>query len=140
MPTPRKSLTKDQIGTAVGLELLQLLERITDDGKLEIEEIQNLQGWLINHRSAGIPAIDHLIPIMARIAEDGVVSPIEIQLIQDEVENVLPVNIRQIVKFKRKHYESEQRETTKLEASKVKELNRKLDCFNFFVIGINYEG
>jgi hypothetical protein len=140
MAAPRKSLTKAQIETAVGLELLQLLERITDDGKLDIEEIQTLQDWLIDNRSAGIPAIDHLIPVMARIAEDGVVSPAEISLLQKEIEIVLPADIRQIVKFKRKHFESQNKEIEKAEAAEAKKRNRKIRSFNVVVVGVNYEG
>jgi hypothetical protein len=54
--TPRKSLTKSQLETAEAVELLALLQTVTEDGRVLEDEIAALRQWLDDNASSELPA------------------------------------------------------------------------------------
>jgi hypothetical protein len=71
---PRLSLTKAQLQSEVGAELLALCQTVTADGVLTKEETIELKAWLEEHRNNDLPAIEFLVATLERILEDGKVT------------------------------------------------------------------
>jgi len=55
----RLSITKTVLQTTAGIELLQVLQSIADDGELLEDEVVSLRGWLAN-QPVHMPAHDDL--------------------------------------------------------------------------------
>ena len=87
----RVYLSKTDVATDAGAELLQLCLRITDDGKIDLEEIKSLIRWLrVNWKNESIPAIPYLYDIMKRITADRVIDKDELLELQIAIERVIP--------------------------------------------------
>jgi hypothetical protein len=99
----RITLTKAQVASSVGRELLDVLVRITDDGEIELSEVRELQAWLErNERSIeNIPAVGWLSEVVGGILADGEITTEEhVELIR-AVERVLPLEERATAQVKR---------------------------------------
>ena len=92
--TPRPSLTKKHLEQAVAIDLLQLLQTVTADGRLLPDEIKVLGAWLRDRRQEDLPAIAHLSGIVERVLADGRVSDEERAFVQKTVESILPTSER----------------------------------------------
>ena len=90
----RVTLTKDQIESAAGAELLELCQEIAEDGRLTDVEIGELKQWVARHQDAGVPAIEFLSETIKQILEDGVVTATERSQLHRAVERVLPSEAR----------------------------------------------
>lgn len=152
--TPRKSLTKSQLATASGIELLEILKQATADGRLDEPEIRSLSAWLSSRSDANMPGAKHLREIASRVLEDGVISPEEAREMHEEIERVLPPELRRDAIAKRRAVEAEERaalkrrveeELAQLRSQRAAELeielaNRPEMTFDFLVAGVAHEG
>lgn len=98
----RVSLTKKQLTTAEGMELLSLLVAITKDGEASLGEVQHLRDWLDAKASADLPAITWLREIVGAVLADGKVTPEERVEMLLAFERVLPPEERVVAKLNRK--------------------------------------
>ncbi len=58
-------LTKQQCEDGIGAELLSLCTRISEDGAISGDEVEQLLRWLRSNQNAGLPAIAHLTTTMS---------------------------------------------------------------------------
>jgi len=89
------ALTKAQLQTSLGTELLSLCRSVTSDGRLEPEELTALRQWLDDAAAADMPALQHLRLVIGRVLADGRITPEEYQEVYRAVEAVLPFEDRQ---------------------------------------------
>lgn len=147
MTGPRVSLTKEQIESGAGAELLSLCQTVTADGSLSDEEVSALSQWLQDNRSAELPAIAFLVPVVEHIVADGVVTADERRQLFQAVERVLPQDVRgmsRAARLAREQIEKEQRkaELSASQAAEREERNRNepVERFDFMVAGAKFEG
>jgi len=63
--------------------LLGIIEGITIDGSINDDEVQFLENWIKDHRiNEQKPPYDKLIPLVAEVISDGVLTPHELSLIK----------------------------------------------------------
>lgn len=144
---PRPSLTKKQLTTREGMDLLDLCQTVTEDGSLSEEEVGILKKWLDENRSADLPAITLLTSTIEQILEDRIITPEERKDLHKAIETVLPIEIRSDVISKRRAVEKEEREAEKKKRDAEKESireererNSPIDQYDFMVAGVRYEG
>lgn len=144
---PRLSLTKSQLQTGVGAELLALCQAVTEDGVLSKEEIVALRRWLTVNRAADLPAVAFLVATVERIIADGKVTRDEVQDLYAAIEAVLPpearkqaVSARRAAEAEERAQEIAEREEEKRQAREERERNRPVASANFMVAGVHYEG
>jgi hypothetical protein len=125
----RLSLTKAQLQTAAGAELLALCQSVTEDGSLAKEEIVGIRDWLVRNRDLDLPAIQFLFETLKRILADGVVTKEERTELYKAIETVLPPEARKMAKEQRQEVEAIRRAFT-----------MPLCSANFMVAGVFYEG
>lgn len=89
------ALTKAQLQTRLGTELLSLCRSVTADGRLEPAELASLRQWLDAAAAADMPALQHLRLVIGRVLADGRITPEEYQDVYRAVEAVLPFEDRQ---------------------------------------------
>lgn len=101
MPTTtarkRLSLTKTDVQTTAGLELLQVLQSITDDGHVQEAEVHQLRDWLIQNAEVALPSREYLTHIINPVLKDGVITDDEFDLLHDAVLRVLPTELRSLL-------------------------------------------
>lgn len=143
MSAKRLSVTSAQLESAVGLELVQVLETITADGKIDVRECDELADWLLKNQGSSLPAVGHLLEVLHRITSDGKVDADELAYLQGEVERVLPPEFRAAAKLARRKAWAEEkaRRASQLEVQRqqVREL-ASVDRFDFLVAGVAYDG
>ncbi|MGL6222376.1 MAG: hypothetical protein ACRC6L_02230, partial [Steroidobacteraceae bacterium] len=88
------TLSKAQIGTALGAELLSLCQSVTADGRLAPEELEALKRWLHDADTAEMPAMKYLRTSIERVLADGRITPEEYREVYRAVEAVLPFEAR----------------------------------------------
>src|SRR5690606_24068516 len=115
--TRRISLTKTQLRTELGAELLSLCESITTDGKLAPAEAEALREWLDESEDAGLPAASYLREVVGRVLEDGTITADECREVYLAVEAVLPPEVRRQATTARKEVERRERERNRPIAS-----------------------
>lgn len=124
MATPRPkrtSLTRTDLQTSAGLELLEFLQGIAEDGRLTREECDQLRGWLGEKGSPELAATSHLQSVLGEILRDGVITDDELGILHDAILRVLPVDLRSIATLRRR----EQRNASKVEERQRKEKERE---------------
>jgi len=89
------ALTRAQLQTSLGNELLSLCRSVTADGSLAPEELTSLRQWLDDAAAADMPALKHLRLVIGRVLADGRITPEEYQEVYRAVESVLPFEDRQ---------------------------------------------
>jgi hypothetical protein len=143
----RLSLTKSQIQTAEGAELLALCQSTTARGSVSDAEARELKRWLEEHRSADLPSVEFLASVVGQIVTDSIISPEQRKALYGAIETILPPEARKIAVAHRKAVDVIEREQTQAarEAGKQhereeKERNRPLASANFMVAGVNHEG
>lgn len=147
----RTSLTKTQLATVVGAELAQLLEATTADGRVDEAEVRDLAAWLESHQADGLPAIDRLLPTVRRVLEDGIVTHDERELLQKEIEAVLPPELRRSAQVARRQDRQAERDRQKAEATQAREEMRRaaeaereaigfVTRLDLMVAGVAYDG
>ena len=138
--TPRYFLTSAQLETTEGLELLQLLQTVTQDGTISDEEIRALREWLDINYSADLPAIALLTDRVEKILADGKVTEEEREAIYSDIETILPPDIRRDVTAKRSSLDREKRLPEREMTGETRGKNAPVARFDFMVAGVKYEG
>ncbi|MEX2149010.1 MAG: HIRAN domain-containing protein [Steroidobacteraceae bacterium] len=145
--TRRISLTKSQLRTELGAELLSLCESVTADGKLAPEEAQGLREWLDEADAAELPAASYLREVVERVLADGQITQEECREVYRAVESVLPPEVRRQATAARREIEVAAREEAKSardqERAKEREERRRdvqIAAANFMVAGVRHEG
>ncbi|WP_350578622.1 HIRAN domain-containing protein [Pseudomonas sp. HY2-MNA-CIBAN-0224] len=85
----RTSLTKKQLETSAGIELLSICQSITADGIIEDEEIHAIHLWL-EQADCELPAAKYLSETLRDIPADGVITDSKRKDIALAIEKVLP--------------------------------------------------
>jgi len=104
--TRQFALTRPQLATELGAELLSLCQTVTADGRLAPEEIAGLQQWLSDAAAAEMQAARFLRGVIEHVLADGRITPEEYKEVYRAVEAVLPFEARQQAHAARQHAES----------------------------------
>jgi hypothetical protein len=96
MPTAKRvTLTKAQLATPQGVELVRLLSEISEDGVITYEELKRLTDWLNANSEIDIPAVRFLFEHMMAICRRGTITNDGLFDMQLAIERVLPKESRQ---------------------------------------------
>jgi hypothetical protein len=143
----RVSLTKAQLRTELGAELLSLCQSTTADGRLATEEIEGLREWLTEAGAADLPAVSYLKEIVERILADGHITPEEYKELHKAVETVLPAELRKQASAARRDIEGAEKaaarsakEADRDRARRERQRSRPVASANFMVAGARHEG
>lgn len=143
----RLSLTKSDVQTALGAELLSLCQTVTEDGSLTDEEVSALRTWLQENRSSDLPSIEFLTGTVEQVLKDGKVTNEEREELYKAIELILPPEVRKGAAIRRRVARTEEKERARAERAAQKQLereererNRPLASVNFMVAGVRYEG
>lgn len=143
----RTSLTKAQLNSSVGLELLSICQSVTSDGKLADEEIKALHNWINSNTAHDLPAIRFLAATIGRVLEDGIITPEERETVAKAIEAVLPTEERKYAAALRRQVTQEERkrlktaaDAAKQEQREIKERNRPIGDADFMVAGSRHDG
>ncbi len=141
------ALRKRATETGIIAELLTLLETVTEDGRITDEEAAQLRRWLDLNCDSDLPAIDFLRTVLNQILADGKVTPEERKALHSAVERVLPIELREKAKGRRranellqKVKEREERAARRALQAEEWEKNHSVYSLNFMVRGVLYEG
>ena len=104
--TRQFALTKPQLATELGAELLSLCQTVTADGRLAPEEIAGLRNWLGDAAAVEMQAARYLRGVIEHVLADGRITPEEYQEVYRAVEAVLPFEARQQAHAARQHAET----------------------------------
>jgi hypothetical protein len=104
--TRQFALTRPQLATELGAELLSLCQTVTADGRLAREEIAGLRQWLVDAEAAEMQAARFLRGVIERVLADGKITAEEYQEVYRAVEAVLPFEARQQAHAAREQAES----------------------------------
>ncbi len=146
-PAPRKrlSLTRADLQTSLGLELLGVLQTIAGDGRLTHDEVEELRAWLEASDAATFPGHSHLQVVIDDVLADGVITDDEFEVLHDAVLRVLPAELRSLASLRRRerrtHERADRQQAKVLERDqKSAELvrNRPLPRGDFIVAGTRY--
>lgn len=87
-------LSKEQLRTQLGAELLSLLQSVTADGRIDQAEITGLRQWLHDAEAAEMLPARYLRTIIERVLADGQITAAEYAELYRVVEAVLPIEAR----------------------------------------------
>ena len=141
--TKRVSLTKTQLRTELGAELLSLCQSVTADGKIAPEEVEGLRSWLADADAAELPAAAYLREVVERILADGQITPDEYKELHKAVESVLPLELRKQATAARQSVVDAERAAAKAAKEAEREERRRnapLASANFMVAGVRHDG
>lgn len=145
--TQRVSLTKTQLRSALGAELLSLCQSATADGRIAPEEAEGLRAWLAEADAAELPAASYLREVVERILADGQITADEYKELHKAVEAVLPAELRKQATAARREIESAEKaaarsakEAEKAREREERERNMPVASANFMVAGVRHEG
>jgi len=106
----RVFLTKPELETEAGKQLLELSVQIATDGRIDLEEIKELRRWLrANNANDAVAAIAYLSDIMNRITADKVIDRDELLELHLAIERVIPPTNRSAVTQARSKQAAERR-------------------------------
>ena len=80
--------------TDPGIELLDLCNTLTEDGRLFREDIVALTRWTDQYRRADFVGREHLIEVINRILADGVITEAERAELRPAIDKVVPAELR----------------------------------------------
>jgi hypothetical protein len=138
MAQPRRTvpLTRAQLQTAAGAELLVLCQTITEDGSIKEDEVSALRDWLQRNHDSDLPSVEFLTSTVEKIIADGRVDEWERRDLHKALERVLPPEQRaRAVEARR---EADYREITN-DPRAFQDLDRIGDVYDFMVAGVHYE-
>lgn len=147
MSTRRVSLGKAETLEGAAAELLALLQTISADSKLSTAEIRELHRWLKGHQNAGLPSVEFLKVTIEAIAADGKVTDEERLELFKAIEKVLPPDLREIAKQRRRMADLARREQAR-ELARQQGILSSEDSreeaaageFDFMIAGVAFEG
>lgn len=141
--TRRISLTKSQLQTELGAELLSLCQSATADGKVAPEEAQGLREWIDEAAAAELPAASYLKEVVERVLADGEITQEECREVYRAIEAVLPPEVRRQATAARREVEVAEREASKAAREQEREERRRdvqIAAANFMVAGVRHDG
>jgi hypothetical protein len=143
--TRRVFLTKAERGSGVGQELIALLLELSDDGQVTRDEMNRLRHWLEVDRGVEFPACAFLYELIDTIAADGEVTDAELDRLMLGIERVLPNDVRNVAREKRKQHREVRRvatvaarATARAEAVAARERTRVLHRADFVIAGVRF--
>jgi hypothetical protein len=143
----RIALSHAQAESGVAAELVSLLQSITSDGHISNSEIKSLYDWIRTHDDGTLPGIALLKMTIEAIAADGKVTEAEREELAKTIEKVLPPDLRELAKQRRRLRVLANRERDRaLESDRAAEAQRELaktepeHHLDFLVAGVSYEG
>jgi HIRAN domain len=113
MAEQRVSLSKKQLATAAGADLLRLCQSIKSDGRLSKDDIINLASWLTANKQDGLPGVDFLYGVVERIVADKKVTADEMKELHAAIEKVMPGDARKVAVESRKGIEKAKKQRQK---------------------------
>lgn len=144
MPGTRKrlSLTKTDLATPAGRELLALLTELSADGGITKEELERLRAWLEANREAPLQAREFLSSAVTAAAPDGEIDEVGLEAVQVAIERVLPPDLRSVAGLQRRQRRAAERQQKAAERASereekrlARERDRPLDRADFVVAG-----
>lgn len=132
----RIALSKSDLESTVGMELLSMCQSVTADGALDNREIAELSNWVERNHQSTIPAVRFLRPIIQEIIRDRKVTPEERAELYKAIEKILPPELRAIAQMRKKEAASRAKAAERAE----REANKPIARFDFMVAGTLYEG
>ncbi len=142
--TRHYSLSKAQLGTALGAELLSLCQSVTADGRLAPEELEALQQWLRDAVNAEMPAVRYLRTSIERVLADGRITPEEYREVYRAVEAILPFEARKQALAARAEVDATEAAAARLERA-ARQMGKPvadtaIATVTFMVAGVRQEG
>jgi len=132
----RIALSKSDLESSVGMELLSMCQSVTADGSLDNREIAELAKWVERNQHSTVPAVGFLRPIVQEIIRDRKVTPEERAELYKAIEKILPPEIRAIAQMRKKEAASRAKAAERAE----REANKPIEKFDFMVAGTLYDG
>jgi hypothetical protein len=117
----RPSLSKAECKSGPGAELLQLCQRVTEQGKLTQNGIKELIRWLRDNKGTKLPAKDYLTATVLRVVADRAITPEERLELYKAIETVLPTDVRKVVAQRRKERADALRQRARLAKQEEKQ-------------------
>ena len=139
----RLSLSKQDLTAVAAAELIELLDRITADGKITLEEATELREWLASSDQLDIPGITYLRGIIDAVLADGHLSQDEHKELFRAVEKVLPPELRGEAKERRRVFEVAEKLRLKKEKDEERErkrINKPVMSIDSLVVGGRFRG
>jgi hypothetical protein len=143
----RIAISNAQAQSGAAAELVALLQSVTSDGRISSDEIKELHRWLQRNRDTGLPGIELLAMTIETIAADGRVTDAERTELAKVIERVLPPELREFAKQRRKLESLAKKERDRLTQDAVAEARAQeaakfepICAFDFVVAGVGYEG
>lgn len=140
-------LSKDQLRTELGAELLSLCQSVTADGRIAPEEIAGLKQWLSDAEAAEMLPARYLRTVIERVLADGRITADEYKEVYRAVEAVLPVEVRQHAVVARREAEAADKTAARAEREAARRRTRQEPergapdvSANFMVVGARQEG
>ena len=139
----RDSLTREQLSQPEAIELLALLQTVTEDGRLLDEEVAALHEWLTLNSASPLTGIVYLREAVETVLADGRVTEEEREWLHKAIETVMPREQRSAAKMARlKAHEQDLAVGSGTSAESVDEGARTLPIarFDFMVAGVQHDG
>ena len=136
----RLSVSKADRNTEIGVELLSLLQAVTEDGSVSVDGVSELAIWLSANRHVDMPAIGFLSQIVAQIIADGVVTDEERVALYSAIEKVLPADLRRFAVSNRKGVEAKSKILAKERQLKNRQRSSPVLYFSVMAAGVAYDG
>lgn len=139
----RVSLSKADLESSVGMELMSMCQSVTADGSLDNREIAELAKWVERNQHSTIPAVGFLRPIVQEIIRDRKVTADERAELYKVIEKILPPELRIIAQMRKKEAVSRAKEAVsqaKATERAEREANTPEENFDFMVAGTLHEG
>ncbi len=140
---PRVSLTKSQVQSALGVELLSLCQTITQDGRLDESELRLLQDWLDARQAESLPSISYLTATVKQVLSTGSITDEQLCSVYRAIEKILPPDVRETARSARQKLEIAERAKLDLERPTVKASPddgwTDQNYFDFMVAGVRHE-
>ncbi|MEN0109573.1 MAG: HIRAN domain-containing protein [Planctomycetota bacterium] len=128
----RVYLTTRELELTEGRQLLAVCQSITEDGRLDLDEIKLLWRWLRKNSTAEVAAVPYLLEILDRITTDRIIDSDELHELHLAVERVIPKTHRQPAidartrrEFAKKEKNKELKRREKAIATERKQLERQ---------------
>jgi len=140
-------LSRDQLRTELGAELLSLCQSVTADGRIAPEEIAGLRQWLSDAEAADMLPAKYLRTVIDRVLADGKITSDEYKEVYRAVEAVLPVEVRQQAVVARREAEAADKAAARTERKAERRRTREernsgapVLSVNFMVAAVRQEG
>jgi hypothetical protein len=156
----KSNVISDKVASsdALAAELLNLCQSLTSDGRINNEEIRQLQQWLQDTGDSEVPAVAFLRDIVELVCKDGAITDEQRKQLYCAIEAVLPPDFRKFAKQRRRAVEALQKdedrkrrqvekEEERYRRKAQRELERAIQYASspvhhadFMVAGVHYEG